>query len=91
MDREFSWNNEKVTFRHIEHDHETSTQDAHRVVQELTATSDEWLAIILDALVFIQGKPNDEGTGFALSPARTDHEEIGRLIVQKLKSEYPRR
>ncbi|WP_346921686.1 hypothetical protein [Glutamicibacter creatinolyticus] len=80
------WEDGKLTIQQIEYSDENADR---RVVQEMTASSEEWLDIAVTALSFMPGKPNDDATGYALGPVGIDPDMIGALITEKLRNIRP--
>lgn len=80
------WEDGKITVQEVEYLGEGAET---RVAQGITATSEEWLEIAVTAISFMPGKPNDEGTGFALCPYGTDPEMIGALVAERLRAALP--
>jgi hypothetical protein len=81
----FTWHDGKITaaiddqkFNEDTGSMDTATGGA------ITATPEEWLDIVVGALMMLPGKPNETGNAFALCPVGTDPAMIGTLIATKI-------
>lgn len=54
--------------------------------QTMTASGEDWLRLAVDALSFLPGKINAEGTGFLFAPSGADPDMIGQLVATMLKN-----
>lgn len=83
------WEDGKIIIQEVEYSDNDSEALETRVVQGITATSEEWLKIAITALSFMPGKPSDDGPGYALCPYGADPEMIGALVAEKLRNAFP--
>jgi hypothetical protein len=69
------------------------TEDYHipqETVQEFSASGEEWLDLIADILIMLEGKPTADRQKLVLGHVNADADMIGAVVAQKIRERRER-
>lgn len=81
-----NWENDELTIRRITGPE--ITKDSHipqETVQEFSATGEEWLDLIADILIMLEGKPATDGKSLVTGQVNADEVMVGQVIAHKIR------